>query len=64
VQYRQVKIKWFSRKEVQASFLEPDNRWVEIFSIRSGSGDLAGDTIYEASLEEEDEDVPEDWVMF
>jgi hypothetical protein len=66
VQYRQVKIKWYSRKEVQASFLEPDNRWVEMFSMRSGSGDLAGDTdtIYEATLAEEDEDVPEDWVMF
>jgi hypothetical protein len=49
---------------VQASFLEPDNLWVEMFSMRIGSGDLAGETVYEATLAEEDEDVPEDWVMF
>jgi len=50
VQYRQVKIKWYHRRDVDASFLEPNNRWVEMFSMRSGSTDLDGDTVYEASL--------------
>jgi hypothetical protein len=58
VQYRKVKIKWYKR-DVESSFLERNNRWVEMFSMRSGSSDLDEDTIYEASLvDEKDNDIP------
>jgi hypothetical protein len=60
VQYRRIKINWYSRKDVQSSFLEKNNRWVEMFTMRSGTGSIGDDTIYEAVIaDEEDEDIPD-----
>jgi hypothetical protein len=55
VQYRQIKFKWYARKDVDASFLEPNNRWVEMFTMRSGSSDLDGDYVYEATLADDED---------
>jgi hypothetical protein len=61
VQYRQVVTKWKYRKDVSKSFLEPDNRWVQLFTTRSqGDDDDEHDILYEASLtNDSEEEIPE-----